>query len=251
MANLLIYPLYRINGRNEEFLKHKKFVEKNIEIVNKFNCVDDIIVLTKEVSNWSDMIGDIFHSIQKLVQSGNNVLFSEADTIFLKPFDEIYSIDKMMMFSNCGESSNIDLSLSEEYYLNGGFVYYPHNISDNIWSYIKRIDFSDTIKNIGNTYEVIVNQMYYSQFADKEMGINFLKKFGIFKYNWRCLSYSDTMNIRHIHFLNMSYYTSDKKFFSFWYENFFDEMYEHIMNNKSCNHVIVDMFNFCKNQDNN
>ena len=46
--NLLIYPLYKINGKETEYQKHKKFVDKNIEIVKKFDCVDDIIVLGKE-----------------------------------------------------------------------------------------------------------------------------------------------------------------------------------------------------------
>ena len=92
IRNLLVYPLYKISGKEIEYQKHKKFVDKNIEIVKKFNCVDDIIVLGKEVESWYEMLSDILLSIKDLVSDKSNVLFSEADTIFSKSFSEIYSL---------------------------------------------------------------------------------------------------------------------------------------------------------------
>lgn len=243
--NLLVYPLYKISGKETEYQKHKKFVDKNIEIVKKFDCVDDIIVLGKEVESWSEMISDILLSIKDLVSGKSNVLFSEADTIFTKSFSEIYSLEKFMMFSKCQENSNIDSTLTKEYYFNGGFIYYPHNMDSELWKHVEDIDKYDSIKMTGNLYEVIMNRMYYSQFDTMEDGLNYLKKFGISKYNWCIRSSPDIKKLKHIHFLNMSHYTSDEsKFSGFWYEVFFDKIYNLIMNDHFIDNTIIDLQNY-------
>ena len=246
IRNLLVYPLYKISGKKIEYQKHKKFVNKNIDVVKKFNCVDDIIVLGKEVESWSEMISDILFSIKELVSDGSNVLFSEADTIFTKSFSEIYSLEKFMMFSKCEEHSNIDSSLTKDFYLNGGFVYYPHNMDENLWKYIEDIDRYDSIKMTGNLYEVIMNRMYYAQFSNMKDGLNYLKEFGISKYNWCIRSSPDIKRLSHIHFLNMSHYTSDEsKFSGFWYETFFDRIYNLIMNDHPIDDMVIDLQNYC------
>ena len=243
--NLLVYPLYKINGKETEYQKHKKFVDKNIEIVKKFDCVDDIIVLGKEVGSWSEMISDILFSIKKLVSDGSNVLFSEADTIFTKKFSEIYSLEKFMMFSKCEEHSNIDSSLTKEFYFNGGFIYYPHNMNSELWKHVEDIDKYDSIKMTGNLYEVIMNRMYYSQFPSMDHGLEYLENLNISKYNWCIRSPADFKNLSHIHFLNMSHYTSDEsKFSGFWYEVFFDKIYNLIMNDHFIDNTIIDLQNY-------
>jgi len=243
--NLLVYPLYKIKGKESEYQQHKEFVDKNIEVVQKFNCVDDIIVLGKEVNTWSEMITDVLFSIRELVKN-NNILFSEADTIFVKDFSEIFSLEKFMMFSKCEEDSNIDASLTKDFYLNGGMVYYPHNMDTKMWNHIDNIDQYDSIKMTGNLYEVIMNRMYYSQFDTMEDGLNYLKKFGISKYNWCIRSSPNIKKLKHIHFLNMSHYTSDEsKFSGFWYEVFFNKIYNLIMNDYFIDSAIIDLQNYC------
>ena len=243
--NLLVYPLYKIKGKESEYQQHKEFVDKNIEVVQKFNCVDDIIVLGKEVNTWSEMIADVLFSIRELVKN-NNILFSEADTIFVKDFSEIFSLEKFMMFSKCEEDSNIDASLTKDFYLNGGMVYYPHNMDTKMWNHIDNIDQYDSIKMTGNLYEVIMNRMYYSQFDTMEDGLNYLKKFGISKYNWCIRSSPNIKKLKHIHFLNMSHYTSDEsKFSGFWYEVFFNKIYNLIMNDHFIDSAIIDLQNYC------
>jgi hypothetical protein len=243
--NLLVYPLYKIKGKESEYQQHKEFVDKNIEVVQKFNCVDDIIVLGKEVNTWSEMITDLLFSIRELVKN-NNILFSEADTIFVKDFSEIFSLEKFMMFSKCEEDSNIDASLTKDFYLNGGMVYYPHNMDTKMWNHIDNIDQYDSIKMTGNLYEVIMNRMYYSQFDTMEDGLNYLKKFGISKYNWCIRSSPNIKKLKHIHFLNMSHYTSDEsKFSGFWYEVFFNKIYNLIMNDHFIDSAIIDLQNYC------
>jgi len=243
--NLLVYPLYKIKGKESEYQQHKEFVDKNIEVVQKFNCVDDIIVLGKEVNTWSEMITDVLFSIRELVKN-NNILFSEADTIFVKDFSEIFSLEKFMMFSKCEEDSNIDASLTKDFYLNGGMVYYPHNMDTKMWNHIDNIDQYDSIKMTGNLYEVIMNRMYYSQFDTMEDGLNYLKKFGISKYNWCIRSSPNIKKLKHIHFLNMSHYTSDEsKFSGFWYEVFFNKIYNLIMNDHFIDSAIIDLQNYC------
>ena len=242
--NLLVYPLYKIKGKESEYQKHKKFVEKNISVVKRFNCVDDIIILGKDVNTWSEMIDDVLLSIRELVKN-NNVLFSEADTIFTKQFSEIFSLENFMMFSKCEENSNIDSSLTKDFYLNGGLVYYPSNMNKDLWKFIDNMDQYESIKMTGNLYEVIMNRMYYSQFDTMEDGLNYLKDFGIKKYNWCIRSKASTEKLRHIHFLNMSHYTSDEsKFSGFWYETFFDRIYNLIMNNHSLDSTIIDLQNY-------
>ena len=242
--NLLVYPLYKIKGKESEYQQHKEFVDKNIEVVQKFNCVDDIIVLGKEVNTWSEMITDVLLSIRELVKN-NNVLFSEADTIFVKDFSEIFFLGKFMMFSKCEEDSNIDASLTKEFYLNGGMVYYPHNMDTKMWNHIDNIYRYDSIKMTGNLYEVIMNRMYYSQFDTMEDGLNYLKSFGIKKYNWCIRSSPNIKKLKHIHFLNMSHYTSDEsKFSGFWYEVFFNKIYNLIMNDHFIDSTIIDLQNY-------
>ena len=245
VKNVLVYPLYKIKGKESEYQQHKEFVDKNIEVVQKFDCVDDIIVLGKEVNTWSEMIMDVLLSIRELVKN-NNVLFSEADTIFVKDFLEIFSLEKFMMFSKCEEDSNIDASLTKEFYLNGGFVYYPHNMDENLWRHIENIDRYDSIKMTGNLYEVIMNRMYYSQFLTMNDGLNYLKNFGIKKYNWCIRSSANIKHLGHIHFLNMSHYTSDEsKFSGFWYETFFDMIYNLIMDDHPIDDMVIDLQNYC------
>ena len=243
--NLLAYPLYKISGKESEYQKHKKFVDKNIEIVKKFDCVDDIIVLGKEVESWSEMISDILLSIKDLVSGKSNVLFSEADTIFTKSFSEIYSLEKFMMFSKCQENSNIDSTLTKEYYFNGGFIYYPHNMDSELWKHVEDIDKYDSIKMTGNLYEVIMNRMYYSQFPSIDHGLKYLENFGIFKYNWCIRSPAIMDQLRHIHFLNMSHYTCDEsKFSGFWYEDFFDRIYKLVINDCLSYSIIIELQNY-------
>ena len=243
--NLLAYPLYKISGKESEYQKHKKFVDKNIEIVKKFDCVDDIIVLGKEVESWSEMISDILLSIKDLVSGKSNVLFSEADTIFTKSFSEIYSLEKFMMFSKCQENSNIDSTLTKEYYFNGGFIYYPHNMDSELWKHVEDIDKYDSIKMTGNLYEVIMNRMYYSQFPSIDHGLKYLENFGIFKYNWCIRSPAIMDQLRHIHFLNMSHYTCDEsKFSGFWYEDFFDRIYKLVINDCLSDSIIIELQNY-------
>ena len=51
------------------------FVDKNVQVVEKLNCVDNVIILEKEVNSWSEMIVDVLYSIKKLLEH-NNILFS-------------------------------------------------------------------------------------------------------------------------------------------------------------------------------
>lgn len=243
--NILVYPLYKIKGKEKEYYKHKKFVDKNVQVVEKLNCVDNVIILEKEVNSWSEMIVDVLYSIKKLLEH-NNILFSEADTIFTKEFSEIFLIEKFMMFSKCEEDSNIDPSFTKDFYLNGGLVYYPSNMDENLWNFIDDVDRYDSIKMTGNLYEVIMNRIYYSQFSSLKEGMEYLKIFGIKKYNWCIRSNVNLEQLKHIHFLNMSHYTSDKsKFSGFWYETFFDRIYNLIMNDHPIDDMVIDLQNYC------
>ena len=150
-----------------------------------------------------------------------------------------------MMFSKCEENSNIDLTLTKEYYFNGGFVYYPHNMDNKLWKHVEDIDKYDSIKMTGNLYEVIMNRMYYSQFPTMKYGLEYLENFGMSKYNWCIRSPVVIDQLRHIHFLNMSHYTCDESKFSiFWYENFFDIIYKLVIDNCLSDSIIIELQNY-------
>ena len=66
--NLLVYPLYLINNNKEHYDAHKEIVELNISYVNKFQSVDDIVVIGKPVNNWAEMINDLMENIYDLLK---------------------------------------------------------------------------------------------------------------------------------------------------------------------------------------
>lgn len=245
MKNILVYPLYKIKGRELEYANHKKLLAHNIKCIDKFNCVDEIILFEEEVDHWNEMIYKNFEKIEALVKKDNNVLFSEADTVFIKSFEKIFKLNKLFLFAKCNGSSQIDASLSEGFYLNAGLVYYPGCLKDNddLWQYYKNMTVPNNISNSGCQYEVIVNKMFYSQFSTKKEGIEALHNFGLSNFNWRGLvaerNHSNLQmpsydNIFHIHFLNMSAYIHKlPKWDSFWYEKFYLNLCEGVQANDS------------------
>jgi len=259
MRNLLVYPLYKIEGRETEYEKHKLNLEKNIEIVKKFNCVDEIKVVGSEVNHWSEMVVDMIEQIYNLNTSGCNVLFSEIDAVFLSEFSEIFSLEKMTMFARCNGASKIDPSLSAGYYLNSGIVYYPANLNDSMW-YLARNKLKDSssVAIAGTTYEALVNKMFYSQFSDMKSGIDYIKKtVGFSKYNWRGLLSVDHSempstieNIKHIHFLNMSEYIHNvKNLGQFWYNEFLHNFYTGVIDEdkNKIKENVIDLLDHYKN----
>jgi len=258
MKNLLVYPLYKIKGRGSEYEGHKLNLQKNIEIVEKFGCVDAIKVIGSEVDHWSEMVGDMIEKIYELNISGNNVLFSEIDTVFLQEFSEIFSLEKLTMFARCNGASKIDPSLSAGYYLNSGLTYYPANLDSSIWELSRNKFKSDnSIAVAGTTYEVLVNRMFYSQFSDMKSGIDYIKKtVGFSKYNWRghLIVDDDQMpedpsEIKHVHFLNMSEYIhGNSSFAPFWYNEFLDRFHSCVISGESAANVLIDLLQYYADQ---
>jgi len=257
MKNLLIYPLYKIKGRDSEYEGHKLNLEKNIEIVKKFGCVDKIEVIGSEVNHWSEMVGDMIEQVYNLNKSGYNILFSEIDTVFLHEFTEVFSLEKMTMFARCNGASKIDSSLSAGYYLNAGIIYYPANLNDRIWDLSRsKFDTNNPVDIAGTTYEVLVNRMFYGQFSDMNSGIEYIKKtVGFSIYNWRGLLSvdnsempSDVKKIKHIHFLNMSEYIhKQKNLEQFWYNQFLHNFYINIVNGKDNKENIIGLLEHYNN----
>tara|TARA_Y100000004_G_C8955842_1_gene430761 strand:- start:2250 stop:3107 length:858 start_codon:yes stop_codon:yes gene_type:complete len=256
VKNLLVYPLYKIKDRESEYLNHKINLQKNIEIVEKFACVDEIKVIGSEVNHWSLMIGDMMEQIYNFNKSGYNVLFSEIDTVFVKQFAEIFSLEKMTMFARCNNKSHKDDSLPKGYYLNSGLIYYPSNLDDNTWNLCRdKFKNNKTIDAAATSYEIFVNKMFYSQFPNMDSGIDYIRKaIGFSKYNWRgliCVSSKEvpsvTEDIKHIHFLNMSeYIQGDKNFQKFWYQEIFDNFHADIMAGNSIKKHIIDLLHYYK-----
>jgi hypothetical protein len=84
--------------------------------------------------------------------------------------------------------------------------------------------------------------MYYSQFPSMDHGLEYLENLNISKYNWCIRSPADLKNLSHIHFLNMSHYTSDEsKFSGFWYEDFFDRIYKLVINDCLSDSIIIEL----------
>lgn len=253
MKNLLVYPLYKIKDRESEYEGHKSNLQKNIEIVEKFGCVDAIKVIGSEVDHWSEMVGDMIEKIYELNASGHKVLFSEIDTVFLQEFSEIFLLEKLTMFARCNGASQIDPSLSTGYYLNAGLTYYPANLNSSVWE-ISRNKFktNNSIAIAGTTYEVLVNRMFYSQFENMDSGISYLEKIGFSKYNWRgALSVDndqmpeDPSEIKHVHFLNMSEYIhKNSNFAPFWYNHFLDRFHSCVIKEESVTNVLIDLLQY-------
>jgi len=237
MNNIILIPLYYIDGvRIEQYNKYKELVEINLKNIKVLNINAHIEVINKKCNNLRDMWVDIIEYIFDMTKNGKNVLYMEADTILFKNCDEIFNYDKVLCFGlgfwNMSFKQYNEFQLYE--YLNSGLVYFPkYTKFDSIielynqWPVEGDIDklkiiFPNYNFNFGNraldysgTYwEYIVNILFYSQFDNKENGINFIsEQFGLWKYNYRGCLYkqypnkhllANINNISHAHFLIQS-----------------------------------------------
>jgi hypothetical protein len=237
MNNIILIPLYYIDEVSiEQHNKYKELVEINLKNIKVLNINADIQVINKKCKNLRDMWVDIIEYIFDMTKNGKNVLYMEADTILFKNCDEIFNYDKVLCFGlgfwNMSFKHYNEFQSYE--YLNSGLVYFPkYTKFDSIimlyeqWPAEGDIDklkiiFPNYNFNFGNraldysgTYwEYIVNILFYSQFNNKENGINFISyHFGLWKYNYRGCLYKKYTNkhllanknkISHAHFLIQS-----------------------------------------------
>lgn len=234
--NLLVYPLYLINNNKEHYDAHKEIVELNISYVNKFQSVDDIVVIGKPVNNWAEMINDLMENIYDLLKKKNNVILCEADNFIVEDFKEIFSLDKFTLFALCNNGSKIDKSLPGGEYLNAGFAYFPFKNFKKYFNFqtLQEDEYSKT----SLIYEKKINDIFYSQFNSHIEGLNYINEnIGFSKYNWRGLLAIDadsrflyknmptSFDIKSIHFLNLSQYIHKIEGFDpFWYRKFVDDL---------------------------
>ena len=234
MNNIIIIPLYRIKTiSNETYYNYKKLVDINLDNINKLNINATIKIINKNVKNLRDMWYDILTEIINETRNKNNVLYMEADTLLFNNCNEIFFNDKVLCFGlgywNMSFKKRNEFNFYE--YLNSGLVYFPSNcdfssISDlyNNWpeegnkNKLKSIfpqynfNFGSRVLDYSGTYwEYICNTLFYSQFSNKQEGINYIaNNFGIWKYNYRGCLYKKYPNksllpkndiIHHAHFL--------------------------------------------------
>ena len=234
--NLLVYPLYLIKNNKEHYDAHKEIVELNISYVNKFQSVDDIVVIGKPVNNWAEMINDLMENIYDLLKKKNNVILCEADNFIVEDFKEVFSLDKFTLFALCNNGSKIDKSLPGGEYLNAGFAYFPFKNFEKYFNFqtLQEDEYSKT----SLIYEKKINDIFYSQFNSHTEGLNYINEnIGFSKYNWRGLLAIDadsrflyknmptSFDIKSIHFLNLSQYIHKIEGFDpFWYRKFVDDL---------------------------
>ena len=234
--NLLIYPLYLINNNTEHYSAHKEIIEQNISYIDKFHSVDEIKVIGKSVSSWSEMINDLMKNIEDLLKAKNNILLCEADNFIVEDFKEVFSLNKFTLFALCNNGSKLDKNLPGGEYLNAGFAYFPYKNFEKYFKF-KKIDERDSSKS-SLIYEKQINDIFYSQFNSHIDGLNYInKKIGFSNYNWRGLLCIDVDNrflykrmpsvkkIKSIHFLNLSQYIHKVNGFNpFWYKKFVNDL---------------------------
>ncbi len=232
--NLILIPLYKIKNISiEHYNKYQELVNINVNNMEKLNINASIKIITKNVNNLRDMWFDILGEIITLTKDNNNVLYMEADTLLFNDCSEIFLNDKVMCFGlgywNMSFKEKNEFNFYE--YLNSGLVYFPSNCNFssilnlyNNWpeegdlNKLKSIlpkynfNFGNRVLDYSGTFwEYICNILYYSQFSNKQEGINYIaNNFGIWKYNYRGCLYKkyphksllpDNNIIYHAHFL--------------------------------------------------
>ena len=232
--NIILIPLYKINNISEEhYNKYNELVKINVNNITRLNTNAKIKIITKNVKNLRDMWFDILSEIITLTSNNNNVLYMEADTLLFNDCSEIFLNNKVLCFGlgywNMSFKKINEFNFYE--YLNSGLVYFPSKCDfssilnlynnwpeegdlNNLKSIFPKYNFkfgNRVLDYSGTFWEYICNILYYSQFSNKQEGINYIaKNFGIWKYNYRGCLYKKYPNknllaknniIHHAHFL--------------------------------------------------
>jgi hypothetical protein len=127
--------------------------------------LDEVIISTGSKNSIQDAFKDHFFEIYDLWKQGNNILYSDADVIFLKPYRVFGHFQEFRMFNYTQPVRATDKYYDVKFlnYFNCAIRYYPHNMSEKIWEVgLEMIDRGWNHER-WDSEQIIYNSMFWSQ----------------------------------------------------------------------------------------
>jgi hypothetical protein len=174
MSNILVSKLFHLNNnrgwpehrRDEYFSSYQRMLATMIASAELYvHGLDEVVVSTGPKEDIQVAFRDHFFEIYDLWRAGNNILYCDADVVFLKPYLAFDQFEEFRMFNYTQPAATVDTyyGLSFPHFFNCAIRYYPQNMSDQIW----QVGF-DLIERGWNhdrwdTEQIIYNQMFWAQ----------------------------------------------------------------------------------------
>lgn len=145
---------------------------------------DETITLhsDREVSGNNEMFEDIFEKTYNLWKLGNNVLFTDIDTLFVKPVDVFGRFKEFKLFWQTCVKHKIPLlryPKVEVKYLNCGVRYFPREMREDIWDLGFKL--WEAPQGEWDWEQRLYNEMLYAQFLNSS--VYMLETLN--EYNWQ------------------------------------------------------------------
>jgi len=159
-------------GANQTYDMYHAMHEMVMHSASEFIQEDfEFEIFEYEVDNYQEVFHKNFQLVYDLWKEGNNVLFLDTDTMFIRPTEIFGKFKQFQMFNYTdpknlqGKDANNKYGLQHEHYFNAGVRYYPKEMSQEVWDlgweYAKDWDY-----DIWGTEQIIFNEMMYSQDRD-------------------------------------------------------------------------------------
>jgi len=133
----------------------------------------DIVVFGDDVESYQEIFHKNFASVYEAwdIDSPNNVLFLDCDTLIISPTEVFGKYDRFQLFNYTdpkslqGPDAKNKYNLAFDHYFNAGVRYYPDTMTKEVWdlgwSYASDWDY-----DIWGTEQIIFNEMMFSQDRD-------------------------------------------------------------------------------------
>ena len=166
MANLVISPLYRLDGCPKAYPYFQQMEPLCVRSFRK-NLVgmDDFVLMENQGGcvSYVPMFEDIFHRTRKLWEEGHNILFTDIDALCIRPLKIFGEYDQFRCFALTDGNKYPDQFPA---YFLSGTRYFPREMDAGLWDVGGELweKKQENLKDSGWDYEQYVwNHMFYSQ----------------------------------------------------------------------------------------
>jgi len=160
MANRVMYLHYRLTGG--DYKTYESLVEISLASARRYLAGKwSPLILHGDYSNrpyergFSEMYRIMFQVMRKCYDAGDNVLFLDPDTLFIKETEVFGRFTQMMLFwpTDPAKRRHFDP------YLNAGIVYVPATMDAKLWRFAN----AAPMMSEWNDSQDIFNEMFYAQ----------------------------------------------------------------------------------------
>lgn len=183
MKNYLVKTLFKVQDSNWHFKDraeegdlfdhYVRAHELSLQSFNRFLKGDfEFRFYSGEVANINDAFRNTFWLIHDLWHTEPcNILYTDPDTIAIKPIDP-WHYDKFMMFNYTDPKSlEIDDKVLVEHFFNAGVRYFPSTMTQHTWGLGRNLAINWD-KNNYHTEQLILNNMLWSQGLSPEQALD-------------------------------------------------------------------------------